>query len=463
MKKAEIILRLLRIPFDFLSVVLAFLFSYSLRAHPELISSVGLEEPLLLPLHDFLWFSVQAGLLVVAIFAWERMYSLKKSYRFRKELRRMLTLTGAAYTIIILYFFLVGVHFFSRFILGISFVLAIAFMLFFRLVLRFVQHAFWRRKIGLRRVLFIGEGAILKQLSEIWKEALGFRLVGKLSDKPGTDDGLKLLGKYEDLEKIVNQQEIDEVVQVSHVKNAAEIVEFCQLNHLEYRFIPDMLEVQRTNTEIDFVQDIPIITLRSSAIDGWAKVVKRATDILGSSIGLMVLSPVFLTIALGIKLGDRGPVFYKSKRVSRNREFYMWKFRSMVVNADQLKKELLAQNRREGPLFKIENDPRVTKFGRFLRRTTLDELPQLWNVLKGELSLVGPRAHLPEEIAQYEKHHRKVLAIKAGVTGLAQISGRSKLDFEKEVKLDVYYIENWSIWMDIKILFQTFGVLLDGE
>jgi len=463
LKKAEIILRLLRVPFDFLSVVLAFLLAYYFRSHPGLMSFTGLEEPLLLPVTDFLWFSIQAAVLVVGIFAWERMYSLKKSYRFRKELRRMLTLTGAAYTVIILYFFLVGVHFFSRFILGVSFVLAIFFMLFFRLSLRMVQHALWRRKIGLRRVLFIGEGAVLNQLHGLWKEALGFQLVGKLVDGNGSGDPLKVLGKYEDLEMVVKKHEIDEVVQISHVKNSAAIVEFCQLNHIEYRFIPDMLEVQRTNTEIDFVQDIPIITLRSSAIDGWAKVVKRVTDVLGASVGLIILSPVFLFIALGIKLNDKGPVFYKSRRVSRNTEFYMWKFRSMVVNADKLKQELLTQNRREGPLFKIENDPRVTRFGRFLRKTTLDELPQLWNVLKGELSLVGPRAHLPEEVAQYEKHHRKVLAIKAGVTGLAQISGRSKLDFEKEVKLDVYYAENWSFWMDLRILIQTFGVLLDGE
>jgi exopolysaccharide biosynthesis polyprenyl glycosylphosphotransferase len=464
MKKAEIILRLLRVPFDFLSVVLAFLLAYYFRSHPELMAFTGLEEPLLLPVTDFLWFSIQAAVLVVGIFAWERMYSLKKSYRFRKELRRMLTMTGAAYTVIILYFFLVGVHFFSRFILGVSFVLAIFFMLLFRLILRIVQHALWRRKIGLRRVLFIGEGAVLNQLHGIWKEALGFQLIGKLTDgEKKSEDSLKVLGTSADLEQVVKQYGIDEVVQVSSAKNSAGIVEFCQLNYIEYRFVPDMLEVQRTNTEIDFVQEIPIITLRSSAIDGWAKVVKRVMDVFGASIGLILLSPVFLLIALGIKLNDKGPIFYKSRRVSRNTEFYMWKFRSMVVNADKLKQELLAQNRREGPLFKIENDPRVTRFGRFLRKTTLDELPQLWNVLKGELSMVGPRAHLPEEVAQYEKHHRKVLAIKAGVTGLAQISGRSKLDFEKEVKLDVYYAENWSFWMDIRILFQTFGVLLDGE
>src|SRR5690606_33773100 len=201
-------LRLLRIPSDFLSVILAFGLAYYFRAHPELISYVGLEEPFLLPVIDYLWFSIQAAILVVGIFVWERMYSLKKSYRFRKELRRMLTLTGAAYTVIILYFFLVGVHFFFLFILCVLFCMAISFMLFFRLILRLIQHACWRRKIGLRRVLFIGEGALLKQLSEIWKEALGFQLVGKLTDGNGSDDSLKLLGKYDDLEKVVKQYEI---------------------------------------------------------------------------------------------------------------------------------------------------------------------------------------------------------------------------------------------------------------
>lgn len=465
MKKLEITLRLLRLPFDFIVVVAAFLLAYYWRLHPEIIPYVDLPEPLLLPMRDYIWFSLQSAILIVLIFAWEKMYSLRKSYRFRKELRRITMLTGAAFTLIILYFFLVGIQFFSRFILGVSFVLAIAFMLGHRVILRLIQHLIWKRGIGRRRVLFIGAGKVLKELVNSWSGALGFELLGRLAaELHEVGDGeLKILGKYEDLERVVKHHRIDEVVQVNDVKDSEDIVEYCQLNHIEYRFVPTMLQVQRTNTEIDFVHEIPIITLRSSAIDWWARILKRMMDVLGAVVGLVLLSPAFLIIAIIMKITDPGPVFYRSKRVSKDKTFWMWKFRSMVVDAEKRKKGLEQLNRRKGPLFKIENDPRVTRFGNFLRKTTLDEIPQLWNVLKGDLSLVGPRAHLPEEVEQYEKHHRKVLAVKAGVTGLAQVSGRSQLDFEQEVKLDVYYLENWSLWMDIRIIFQTFGVLLRGE
>lgn len=468
MKKPEIILRLLRIPLDYLAVLGAFLIAYYLRAHPSLVPYVDLVSPLLLPWQDFFWFSIQAATLVCLIFSWERMYSLTKSYRFRKELRRMLMLTGAGFTVIILYFFIVGVQFFSRFILGSAFVMAIFFMVFHRFVLRLIQYALWKKGIGRRKVLFLGKGKVLQELFQLWGKNNAFEVVGLLAQqgpnfKGQGPKGIQYLGQPEDLEKVVEKYDIDEVVQVSHLPHSAEYVEYCQLNHIEYRFVPDMLEVQRTNMEVEFITDIPLITLRSSAVDWWARVIKRIVDVFGASFGLILLSPILLMIAVITKINDPGPVFYKSKRISKNKAFFMWKFRTMVVNADKLKKELMEKNRREGPLFKIENDPRITKFGRFLRRTTLDELPQLWNVLRGDLSLVGPRAHLPEEIAQYEKHHRKVLAIKAGVTGLAQVSGRSQLDFEKEVKLDVYYLENWSLWMDVKIILKTFTVLLEGE
>lgn len=450
MKKPEIVLRLLKIPLDFCAVLGAFLLSYILRANPDVMSRLDLQNPLLLPFENFVWFSVQASALLVLIFALEGLYSLKKSYRFRKEIRRMLLLSGAAYTIIILYFFLVGIQFFSRFILGLSFLLSVFFMVTHRTILRLVQHALWKRGIGRRRVVFLGTGLIFEELSKRWSMALGFEIVGRVSS-------------LEQLQELTVQEEIDEVVQVSTINHAAEVVEYCQLQHIEYRFVPDLLEVQRINTEMDFVGNIPIITLRSSAIDGWGRVIKRACDVLGGILGLVMFSPFFFLIAVGIKLQDAGPIFYKSLRVSRGREFWMWKFRSMIPDADQKKKELLDENRREGPLFKIQDDPRITRFGKFLRKTSLDELPQLWNVLLGDMSLVGPRAHLPEEIAQYERHHRKVLSVKSGITGLSQISGRSKLPFEEEIKLDVYYLENWSLPMDMKIVLRTFGVLLDGE
>jgi len=208
---------------------------------------------------------------------------------------------------------------------------------------------------------------------------------------------------------------------------------------------------------VDTFSGVPLVELRRTALDGWGKIAKRVIDIVGSAFGLVILSPLFLVIAFAIKWESEGPVFVGLERISRNKKFKLFKFRSMIKDAEKYKKYLLPFNERsEGPLFKMKNDPRVTKVGRFLRRHRLDEFPQLWNVLKGDISLVGPRPHQPDEIARYQKHHKRVLDIKAGMTGMAQISGSSDLPFEEEVALDTLYIERWSLWQDFKILFLTF-------
>lgn len=193
---------------------------------------------------------------------------------------------------------------------------------------------------------------------------------------------------------------------------------------------------------------------------GWRGFLKRGVDLLGATFGLIFLAPVFLIIAFLIKWDSKGPVFAKIRqRVGMGgEEFFMYKFRSMIKGADKYKEELLHLNEREegdGPLFKIENDPRITKVGEFLRATRLDELPQLINVLKGEMSLVGPRAHEPQEVAQYDEEEKKVLNIKPGMSGLAQIHGAEELPFEEENKLDRKYIKNWSLFLDLKILAKT--------
>jgi len=174
--------------------------------------------------------------------------------------------------------------------------------------------------------------------------------------------------------------------------------------------------------------------------------------------------PFFIIIAAVIKIDSKGPVFFKQKRVAKRGYFYLYKFRSMVDNAESLKKKLMHKNeRKEGILFKIKNDPRITKAGKILRKTRIDELPQFINVLKGEISLVGPRPHLPNEVKKYKRRHRIVLAIKPGVTGMAQVSGASDLSFEDEVRLDAYYIENWSLFLDFIIIIKTFMVVFKGQ
>ena len=194
------------------------------------------------------------------------------------------------------------------------------------------------------------------------------------------------------------------------------------------------------------------------------EVIKRVIDVVCSFVGVLVLSPLFVVIAIIIKFTSKGPVFFSQKRVGRDgKEFKMYKFRSMVVNAEELKEKLAAQNEMSGPMFKMKDDPRVTKVGKFIRKTSIDELPQLLNVLKGDMSLVGPRPSLPKEVAQFEDWMYRRLEVKPGLTCYWQVSGRNNIDFEDWMKLDVKYVEERNLWIDIKLIFKTVGVLFGDK
>ncbi|HLZ70658.1 MAG TPA: sugar transferase [Dehalococcoidia bacterium] len=190
--------------------------------------------------------------------------------------------------------------------------------------------------------------------------------------------------------------------------------------------------------------------------NGWQRPAKRAMDVVGASILLIVLAPLLLAIALAIKLDSRGPILFRQTRLGKDGRFFSFlKFRSMVADAEARQAELDALNEADGPIFKMKHDPRLTRVGRFIRKTSLDELPQLWNVLRGEMSLVGPRPPVPKEAARYEAWQHGRLAVKPGMTGLWQVSGRSNVRFSEMVKLDFQYIERWSLWLDLKILLLT--------
>ena len=194
------------------------------------------------------------------------------------------------------------------------------------------------------------------------------------------------------------------------------------------------------------------------------EICKRVMDILGAGCGLVLLSPIIIIVAILVKFSSKGPVFFSQKRVGKNgKAFEMYKFRSMVVNAEELKEKLAAQNEMSGPMFKMKDDPRVTKVGKFIRKTSLDELPQLWNVIKGDMSLVGPRPSLPKEVAQFEEWMYKRLSVKPGLTCYWQVSGRNNIDFEDWMKLDCRYVDERNLWIDIKLIFKTVGVLFGDK
>ena len=463
MKKSKIIFGVLKLPLDFIAIMAAFLLAYYIRPFTDLIPGVQFvyAPELLPPFDEYLRFSLIATIFLILLFGFGRLYSLKKSERFGKVFLKIIFWVSAWLMFIIAYYFLV-VHqlFFSRIALAHIWFFTIAFVMIGKWIIRLVQRILYHFDIGRKRVLFIGVNTLADQCYKNLKKDKRYKVIGALSDKLESRkaEKLKIIGTLDQLEHIVKKYGVEEIIQAKET-NASDILGFCRSNQITYYFMPDLLRIQRTNVEMEMIDDVPLISLKQTPLEGWGAVWKRIFDFIFSLIFIVLLIPVWIIVGILIEIESRGPAIYKSRRKYRNKIFNMYKFRSMKMGADRIKDTLREQNERSGPLFKIKDDPRVTKIGRFLRKTSIDELPQLFNVLIGNMSLVGPRPHLPEEVEQYKRHHYQVFAIKPGVTGLAQIKGRSNLDFEEEVKLDVYYIENWSPWLDIKIILKSIGVV----
>ncbi len=237
----------------------------------------------------------------------------------------------------------------------------------------------------------------------------------------------------------------------------------CETEGIEAWMLPEFLHTTIAEATLDELAGEPMILFSTTAKSSWALMVKRVLDVVLSALALVILSPLFLGIMLAIRFTSPGPVFFVQRRSTlRGREFNMAKFRTMVANAEQVREELDIRNEVTGPVFKIKNDPRILPFGRWLRRYSLDELPQLWNVLKGDMSIVGPRPPIPAEVAKYESWQRRRLSMRSGCTCLWQIGGRNHLSFEEWMRLDLKYIDTWSLSLDFQIMFKTVGTILRG-
>lgn len=233
--------------------------------------------------------------------------------------------------------------------------------------------------------------------------------------------------------------------------------------HVKLIMAPAMTDIAGPRIRTQPLNGVPLIHVSTPRMEGFSAFVKRSVDILASGFGLILLSPLLLVVGLIVK-SDGGPIFFLQERIGyRGRPFHMVKFRSMVTNAEELKKELMDQNEGNGILFKMADDPRITKIGKFIRKYSIDELPQLWNVLVGDMSLVGPRPPLESEVEQYEEEAYRRLLVKPGITGLWQVSGRSDLSWEESIRLDLYYVENWSVVGDLVILFRTVRAVFAQE
>ena len=313
-----------------------------------------------------------------------------------------------------------------------------------------------------RNVLIVGAGpaacAIAKSLREDpLHEAT---VVGFLDDHLPLSP--QVLGRIQDLDWLARAEFIDEVILAIPdspllVREAAEAA---YRNHLDIRAVPDLPAGIWPDAGIERIGGIPVVSLHHEYVPSASLLLKRVFDFVGALLGLAIIGPVMALIALLIRLDSPGSAIYSAVRTGiKGRRFLCYKFRSMTTGADQLKETLRARNEREGPIFKLDDDPRITRFGRSIRRYSLDELPQLWNVLRGEMSLVGPRPHPVDEVGHYELHHYRRLDMKPGMTGLWQVTARSSPSFDLNMHLDLTYIENWTLALDLRILLSTVRVM----
>ena len=334
--------------------------------------------------------------------------------------------------------------------------------------------AFWMRflvthwKFNAPRVLLVGDidrfGTFKKHL---YKSNTSVRLVGYVSMEETADE--RYLGSIKDLEKILQEHAIGQVYIMNRKTDMVDIQEYidiCLDMGVSVRIIVKLFQAHGAHRYVSSVGTYPVVTYHRVCLDDSSKAIKRIIDIVGSLLGIILFSPFMLITAIAIKLESKGPVIFKQKRAGINGStFMMYKFRSMCVDAEELKAKLQEQNEvKDGMMFKIKDDPRITKVGKFIRKTSIDELPQFFNVLFGSMSLVGTRPPTLDEVEKYERNHWRRMSIKPGITGMWQVSGRSQItDFDKIVELDTEYIDNWSIGLDFKIMVKTVLSLLQRK
>ncbi|WP_088228896.1 sugar transferase [Desulfosporosinus sp. FKB] len=343
-------------------------------------------------------------------------------------------------------------------------IVALCLTLSFHIMVRLFLQAWRAVGRNTRYVLILGSGAAAHTYLQkvISSPQLGYKVIGYLAPERNSLE-IPYLGDYTNLQTVINMQIVDLTVITAPLSD--ERVRTCvdllnEMGKTVTILLDDLVAKLTRSRPVDF-DGMAMVAYDGKPRRPWHELAKRIFDVILTGVGLFVISPILLVIVIAIKLTSEGPVIFAQDRVGINgRTFKMYKFRSMVINAEELKAKLAHLNEMSGPVFKITNDPRVTPIGRFLRRTSLDELPQLWNVFIGDMSLVGPRPPLPNEVNMYDPKHRKRLAVKPGITCIWQISGRNEVDFEEWMEMDAEYVERWSLWMDMAILAKTVPVVL---
>lgn len=445
---------------DLGATLLAFGLAYSFRGG---FPSLGFAD-----LFPFVWY---LELLWIIFPVWSLtffacgLYQFWRGPEFWKEAWGVFKAVFVSFFILGFAIFVLRYQFVSRIFLFLFFFLNIPLVLLLRVLVR-QTILFLNWKNGHDRAFLIvggGEGArLLLRVLENHRD-LGLRVLGILWPEGSIPEkkiaGYPVLGQASDLLSIVENQVVDEVifaVPQEDLQKYDDLFLLCKERGITTRILLELFPHSIDKIYVEEFDGLPLLSFSSTSTNELLLMVRRILDMAGSFLLLAILSPLFLLIGFLIRLDSPGPAIYRQIRCGLNgRKFWFYKFRSMVDGAEQQKGGLTPYNLMNGPVFKMENDPRITRVGRFLRKSSLDEIPQFFNVLRGDMSLVGPRPPLPEEVAQYKGWQKRRLSMKPGITGLWQVSGRNLLDFDDWMKMDLAYIDHWSLWLDLKILLKT--------
>jgi len=451
---------------DFLALVAAFALAYIVRVKLD-------DRPLLEPITAGGYIGVVAVLLVF----WLIIYSLLGLYRpavYENRFKEFFMLFVGSFIGIL---FLVGCEYVlnravfpARLVTVYGFTFAFLLTLLFRTIARATRRLLYYYDIGVTNVMIVGATDISAELTEkLQLPHRGYRVIAVVGDRRWRYETVDAKYQFTDFAtaiKKLKDQTIHSIVQTelfADQERNDEILDYAQEHHISYRFVPGNSRLFMGNIDVNLFEGIPTIAVHQTALIGWGRVAKRLFDVLGALIGLILVSPLLVIIWTLLTVFGGGDAMYKQTRMSRfNTKIGLYKFRSHRHGVHGLspeqafakmgKPELAIQYRKNGDF--LEDDPRITKLGAFLRKTSLDELPQIFNVLKGDISLVGPRPLVPEELKQFNKKSL-ILSVKPGMTGLAVVSGRRDISFDERRKLDMYYVQNWSFWLDIVIILRT--------
>lgn len=473
MKRHELFFWIIKLPIEFFIVLISFCLAHDIRRVTDLIPWIQIPFKDI-PEHNFLIFALFWAFVFILVYAYMDLYKIQVKHSRIKQLASMIegSLLWFLLYIWCLYLSLWFVYTkeLPRLIIFFTLFISLFFIFVERFFIDWIQLTLLENdKLQKTKIALVMDSNYEEIINSIVSSKI-YEIVWYYNNNKVDEIELNYLWNNNDFASSIKQNWVEEVLYISSwFSNEAidEIFEYSRIYWVAYKYIANSFDFTKNNTETIFINKLPVVEIRNIWLTPWWRVIKRLFDFVFSWIWLIILSPLFLVIAI-FELQDNFSfrnIFYWNIRVGKWwKLFTMYKFRSMKIWADKEKHKLMKKNeRKDWPLFKIENDPRITKLGAFIRKYDIDELPQLWNVFIWSMSLIWPRPHLPEEVALYKDYQKRVLTLKPWITWMAQAHWRHKNSFDDEVRLDIFYIENWSFLLDLKILLKTIKVLLNKE